>query len=55
MDGGCVVIDEAMKCKCETPKPMGPFIYGLQKCATCGKIANWLQFEDDVVQEDVKP
>lgn len=53
MDGGCVVIDEAMKCKCEAPQPMGPFIYGLQKCATCGKIANWKQFEDDVV-EDVK-
>ena len=39
------MIKEDAKCRCETPKPVGPFIFGAQKCATCRKVANWRELE----------
>ena len=43
------MIEELFKCRCETPTPAGPFVYGaFQMCTTCRKIANWKQFEDDI-------
>jgi disulfide oxidoreductase YuzD len=41
------MIVEENKCKCEKPEPVGPFVYGaFQKCAKCGKVANWKDFEE---------
>lgn len=38
-------IVESARCTCATPDPVGPFVIGVRKCATCGKVANWRDWE----------
>jgi hypothetical protein len=39
-------VAESIKCRCLEPDPVGPWVLGLRKCAKCGKVANWREFEE---------
>lgn len=42
-----MTVAESARCRCEHPDPHGAFVFGLQLCLHCGRVANWRDFEDD--------